>query len=127
MNYQLSRYLQHKQNGTTVIKDAAELRVKETDRIAAVTKELTKIGANIEATEDGMIIHGPTVLTGGTMDSYGDHRLGMMAAIASLISTEPITIKDSACIDISYPTFFEDLEMITKGLSYNAFKNLLKQ
>ena len=98
--------------GTTIIKDAAELRVKETDRIAAVTNELTKLGANIEATDDGMIIHGPTVLTGGTLDSYGDHRLGMMAAIASLITTEPITIKDSACIDISYPTFFEDLEMV---------------
>ncbi|WP_371812490.1 3-phosphoshikimate 1-carboxyvinyltransferase [Sporosarcina sp. Marseille-Q4063] len=98
--------------GTTIIKDASELRVKETDRIAAVTNELTKLGANIEATDDGMIIQGPTVLTGGTMDSYGDHRLGMMAAIASLITTEPITIIDSACIDISYPAFFEDLEMI---------------
>jgi 3-phosphoshikimate 1-carboxyvinyltransferase len=98
--------------GTTVIKDAAELRVKETDRIAAVTNELTKLGANIEATDDGMIIQGPTPLAGGTLDSYGDHRLGMMAAIASLITTEPITIKDSACIDISYPTFFEDLEKV---------------
>ncbi|WP_425505467.1 3-phosphoshikimate 1-carboxyvinyltransferase [Sporosarcina jiandibaonis] len=100
--------------GTTIIKDASELRVKETDRIAAVTNELSKLGANIEATVDGMIIHGPTALRGGTMDSYGDHRLGMMAAIASLITTEPITIKDSACIDISYPTFFEDLEEITR-------------
>lgn len=98
--------------GTTVIKDAAELRVKETDRIAAVTNELTKIGANIEATADGMIIHGPTPLRGGTMDSYGDHRLGMMAGIASLITAEPVTIEDPACIDISYPTFFEDLEML---------------
>ena len=53
--------------GTTVIKDAAELRVKETDRIAAVTNELTKMGANIEATEDGMIIHGPTLLSGGML------------------------------------------------------------
>lgn len=99
--------------GTTIIKDAAELRVKETDRIAAVTNELKKLGANIEATDDGMIIHGPTPLTGGKMDSYGDHRLGMMAAIASLISTEPIEIKDPACIDISYPTFFEDLQTVT--------------
>lgn len=98
--------------GTTVIKDAAELRVKETDRIAAVTNELNQLGANIEATADGMIIHGPTPLTGGKMDSYGDHRLGMMAAIASLIATGPIEINDPACIDISYPTFFEDLETI---------------
>lgn len=99
-------------NGTTIIKDAAELRVKETDRIAAVTNELTKMGANIEATPDGMIIHGPTPLQGGTMDSYGDHRLGMMAGIASLITVEPVTIKNPTCIDISYPSFFEDLEML---------------
>lgn len=99
-------------NGTTIIKDAAELRVKETDRIAAVTNELSKIGANIEATADGMIIHGPTKLTGGTMDSYGDHRLGMMAAIVSLIASGPVSIEDPACIDISYPTFFEDLEKL---------------
>jgi len=99
-------------NGTTIIKDAAELRVKETDRIAAVTKELTKIGANIEATVDGMIIHGPTPLTGGTMDSYGDHRLGMMAAIASLIASESVFIEDVSCINISYPNFFKDLEIL---------------
>lgn len=98
--------------GTTVIKDAAELRVKETDRIAAVTEALSAVGANIEATADGMIIHGPTPLTGGTMDSYGDHRLGMMAAITSLVASGPITIKDPACIDISYPAFFEDLERL---------------
>lgn len=100
--------------GTTIIKDAAELRVKETDRILAVTNELTKIGANIEATSDGMIIHGLTPLKGGNMDSYGDHRLGMMAGIASLISEEPITIEDAACIDISYPSFFEDLKTVAK-------------
>lgn len=101
--------------GKTVIKDAAELRVKETDRIAAVTNELTKIGANVEATPDGMIIHGPTPLKGGRMDSYGDHRLGMMAGIASLITSEPITIQDAACIDISYPSFFKSLESVTQN------------
>lgn len=101
--------------GQTIIKDAAELRVKETDRIAAVTNELTKIGANVEATPDGMIIHGPTPLKGGTMDSYGDHRLGMMAGIASLITSEPITIQDAACIDISYPSFFKSLESVTQN------------
>lgn len=96
--------------GTTIIKDAAELRVKETDRIAAVTAELTKLGARIEATDDGMIIEGPTPLTGGTLKSYGDHRLGMMAAIASLVSTSAIQIEDPSCIAISYPNFFEHLE-----------------
>ncbi|CAM3057062.1 3-phosphoshikimate 1-carboxyvinyltransferase [Filibacter tadaridae] len=99
-------------SGKTVIKDAGELRVKETDRIEAVTNELIKIGADVQATADGMIIHGPTVLTGGQMASYGDHRIGMMAAIASLVSLQPITIEDPACISISYPQFFEDLEIL---------------
>lgn len=100
--------------GKTVIKNAEELRVKETDRILAVTTELTKLGATVEATEDGMIIHGPTPLIGGKMDSYGDHRLGMMAGIASLITQEAVTIEDAACIDISYPSFFEHLQAVTK-------------
>ena len=104
--------------GTTVIKDAGELRVKETDRIAAVTSELKKLGANIEATDDGMIIHGPTELSGGTLDSYGDHRLGMMAAIAALVASAPIQIEDPSCIAISYPGFFTDLEKL--AVSINA-------
>ncbi|KAA0966130.1 3-phosphoshikimate 1-carboxyvinyltransferase [Sporosarcina sp. ANT_H38] len=102
--------------GTTIIKDAGELRVKETDRIAAVTSELKKIGANIEATDDGMIINGPTKLSGGTLASYGDHRLGMMAAIAALISSAPIRIEDPACIAISYPGFFIDLEKLAVSI-----------
>lgn len=101
-------------SGTTIIKDAEELRVKETDRIAAVTTELTKLGAHIKATADGMIIHGPTPLKGGQLDSYGDHRLGMMAAIAGLITDGPVTINGHTCIDISYPTFFQDLATLTK-------------
>ena len=102
--------------GTTVIKDAAELRVKETDRIAAVTDELTKLGADITATEDGMIIKGRTALLGGNLKSYGDHRIGMMAAIAALVSQGPIHIEDTSCIAISYPNFFEHLsEIVTAG------------
>lgn len=100
--------------GTTVIKDAEELRVKETDRIAAVVKELTKMGANIEATEDGMIIQGPTALTGAEMTSYGDHRLGMMAAIGALAASGEVVIDDPECISISYPNFFEHLNLLTK-------------
>jgi 3-phosphoshikimate 1-carboxyvinyltransferase len=103
--------------GTTIIKDAGELRVKETDRIAAVTSELKKIGANIEATDDGMIIHGPSELSGGTLVSYGDHRLGMMAGIAALIASAPIHIEDPACIAVSYPGFFNDLEKLTVALN----------
>ncbi|KAA0958203.1 3-phosphoshikimate 1-carboxyvinyltransferase [Planococcus sp. ANT_H30] len=103
--------------GTTVIRDAEELRVKETDRISAVVKELTKMGADIEATEDGMIIHGPTALTGAEMTSYGDHRLGMMAAIAALIASSEVVIDDAECISISYPNFFEQLNLLTTRLS----------
>ncbi|MGN7386619.1 3-phosphoshikimate 1-carboxyvinyltransferase [Sporosarcina sp. SAFN-015] len=101
--------------GTTVIKDAGELRVKETDRIAAVTDELTKLGANVKATDDGMIIEGPTALSGGELKSYGDHRIGMMAAIASLVSDGPIHIEDPSCIAISYPNFFDHLSQIVSA------------
>lgn len=98
--------------GTTVIKDAEELRVKETDRITAVVDELSKMGADITATEDGMIINGPTPLNGANMKTYGDHRLGMMAAIASLTAGGPVSIDDSECIAVSYPGFFEQLNKL---------------
>ncbi|MEK4229018.1 3-phosphoshikimate 1-carboxyvinyltransferase [Solibacillus sp. FSL H8-0538] len=98
--------------GTTVIKDAEELKVKETDRITAVVTELKKLGANIEATDDGMIINGPTKLHGGALKSYGDHRIGMMAAVAALVTDDPVTLDDAACIAVSYPTFFEHLETL---------------
>ncbi|MDV6377682.1 3-phosphoshikimate 1-carboxyvinyltransferase [Sporosarcina sp. GW1-11] len=100
--------------GQTVIKDAEELRVKETDRIEAVATELRKLGAIIETTEDGMIITGPIPLTGGTLQSYGDHRIGMMAAIAGLITSDPVHIDNPSCIAISYPHFFEDLSSLVK-------------
>ena len=98
--------------GTTVIKDAKELRVKETDRIAAVVDTLTSLGANVEAREDGMIIHGNQSLQGGVIDSYGDHRIGMMGAVASLICNEPVTIQNKECINISYPPFFQHLAQL---------------
>lgn len=95
--------------GTTVIKDAEELKVKETNRIDTVVEELTKLGAKIEATEDGMIIHGKTPLKGGNVSSYGDHRIGMMLAIAGCISSEEVIISNAESIAISYPNFFEHL------------------
>jgi 3-phosphoshikimate 1-carboxyvinyltransferase len=101
--------------GTTIIRDAQELKVKETDRITAVVTELKKLGANIEATDDGMIINGPTKLHGGDLHSYGDHRIGMMSAIAALVSTSPIEIDDPDCIAVSYPTFFEHVEGLLKN------------
>ena len=100
--------------GTTIIRDAEELKVKETDRITAVVTELKKLGADITATDDGMIINGPTSLKGAKLSTYGDHRIGMMAAIASLITDSPIEIDDADCIAVSYPTFFEHLDLLLK-------------
>ncbi|WP_243386596.1 3-phosphoshikimate 1-carboxyvinyltransferase [Bacillus kexueae] len=99
--------------GTTVIKDAAELKVKETNRIDTVVRELRKLGANIEATDDGMIIHGDTQLTGGvTVSSHGDHRIGMMLAIASLICEHSIELEGYEAISVSYPSFFDHLNKL---------------
>ncbi|CAM5181500.1 3-phosphoshikimate 1-carboxyvinyltransferase OS=Ureibacillus acetophenoni OX=614649 GN=aroA PE=3 SV=1 [Ureibacillus acetophenoni] len=101
--------------GKTVIRNAEELKVKETDRITAVVTELKKLGAKIEATDDGMIIEGPTKLHGGSLKSYGDHRIGMMAAVAGLITDSPVELDDADCIAVSYPSFFEHVnELIHK-------------
>ena len=100
--------------GKTVIKDAAELKVKETNRIDVVVNELKKLGADIEATEDGMIIHGNSSLQGNHVDSYMDHRIGMMLAIASCIAQGETVIHKSDAVHVSYPTFFEQLEKLKK-------------
>ena len=100
--------------GTTIIKDAEELKVKETNRIDAVVNELKKLGASITATDDGMIIEGPTPLTGGAITTYGDHRIGMMGAVAALIADGEVSLDDADCIAVSYPTFFEHVEALTK-------------
>src|SRR5699024_8603561 len=99
--------------GKTVIKNAEELRVKETDRIKAVVEVLTTLGANIEEKEDGMIIYGRTDLLGGTIKSYADHRMAMLGAIASLICKNRVVIDDISSIAISYPDFFDHIEKIT--------------
>lgn len=101
--------------GTTVIKDAAELKVKETNRIDTVASELKKIGANIEPTEDGMKIHGKTPLTGGAkVSSHGDHRIGMMLGIAACICEQPIDILQPEAVSVSYPSFFEHIEKLAE-------------
>ncbi|MEK4079615.1 3-phosphoshikimate 1-carboxyvinyltransferase [Solibacillus sp. FSL K6-1126] len=100
--------------GKTIIKDAEELKVKETNRIDAVVNELKKLGANIEATDDGMIIEGPTPLHGGSLRTYGDHRIGMMGAIAALIADGEVELDDADCIAVSYPTFFDHINNILK-------------
>ncbi|MCT6817909.1 MAG: 3-phosphoshikimate 1-carboxyvinyltransferase, partial [Lysinibacillus fusiformis] len=99
-------------HGQTIIKDAEELKVKETDRITAVVAELKKLGANIEATNDGMIIKGPTPLKGASLKTYGDHRIGMMGAVAALITEGSVTLDDAQCIAVSYPSFFEHIEAV---------------
>lgn len=97
--------------GETIIKDAHELKVKETNRIDTVVNELTKLGANITATDDGMIIKGRNHLKGGsTVSSHGDHRIGMMLAIAALICDNEVQLQQKEAIAVSYPTFFNDLE-----------------
>jgi len=99
--------------GETVIKDAEELKVKETDRIAVVAEALTALGADVRPTDDGMIIHGKTPLHGGaTINSLGDHRIGMMAAIASLLTQKGLELERAESINTSYPSFFTDLEAL---------------
>lgn len=98
--------------GKTIIKDASELKVKETNRIDTVVQELTKLGASIEATEDGMIIHGGTELKGGTVSSHGDHRIGMMLAIASLLCKDQVELENPESISVSYPNFFSHLNSL---------------
>lgn len=95
--------------GTTIIKNAEELKVKETNRIDATCDELNKLGAKIEATADGLIIHGPTPLHGGAVSSLGDHRIGMMLQVAAMLTEEEVTLEKPEAIAISYPTFFEDV------------------
>ena len=98
--------------GKTIIRDAEELRHKETDRITAVVDILNTLGASVEGTADGMIIEGETPLIGGQVDSDGDHRLGMMNAIASLICRDEVILTNPDVINISYPTFFDDLNKL---------------
>ncbi|UMZ73224.1 3-phosphoshikimate 1-carboxyvinyltransferase [Natranaerofaba carboxydovora] len=93
--------------GTTVLKDAKELRYKETDRIKAITSELTKMGANISEKEDGFIVKGPTPLKGERVKSFDDHRIAMALSVAAKISTGKTYIENPECADISFPGFYQ--------------------
>ena len=104
-------------NGSTMITDAAELRVKETDRIATLAEEITKLGAQVEVMEDGFIITGPTPLTGSRVNSHGDHRLAMALAIAGLIARDETIIENCECIPDSFPGFIETMNAI--GADYD--------
>ncbi|MCK9582425.1 MAG: 3-phosphoshikimate 1-carboxyvinyltransferase [Endomicrobiales bacterium] len=98
--------------GQTKIYGAQELRVKESDRIKTIASELTKMGADIEETEDGLIINGPTKLKGAKVESYNDHRIAMMLSIASLIADGKTYINDVVCVGTSYAKFRSDLDSI---------------
>jgi len=99
--------------GVTVIKDAAELRVKETDRIRDLVNELSKFGATIEEMPDGMTIYGGAKLRGARCSSHHDHRLAMALGIAGLVAEGETVIEDAEVVDVSYPTFWQDMRRIT--------------
>ena len=96
-------------DGTTIIRDAAELKVKESNRIAIMVQNLTAMGADVEETEDGMIIHGGNPLHGAVIETKKDHRIAMTFAIAALAAEGDTEILDAECVDISYPQFYRDL------------------
>ncbi|SFQ96617.1 3-phosphoshikimate 1-carboxyvinyltransferase [Desulfoscipio geothermicus] len=99
--------------GETVVQDAAELRHKETDRIAAVVQVLRSMNADIEERPDGFIIRGGRRLRGAVCDSFGDHRMAMSAAVAGLTAYGETTVKGAECVKISYPNFFDTLNSIS--------------
>ncbi len=92
--------------GVTSIRDARELRVKETDRITAMAESLKMLGIAVTETEDGMDITGSELLLGGSVDSCGDHRIAMSMAVAALVASSPVTVTDIGCVATSFPTFF---------------------
>ena len=98
--------------GTTVIKDAQELKVKESNRIDVMVKNLSAMGAHIQATEDGMIIEGGHPLHGAVIESKLDHRIAMSLAMAALASEGETQILGADCVKISYPEFYQDLRRL---------------
>jgi len=101
--------------GVTTIREARELRVKETDRISAMATNLRALGVPVEECDDGMDVTGVERLAGGSVDSFGDHRIAMSLAVAALVSTDGISIADTGCIATSFPSFFALLEKVTRG------------
>ena len=101
-------------DGETVIRDAQELKVKESNRIDAVVTELKRAGVDIRATDDGMVIHGGQAVHGAEFQTYGDHRMAMSMAVLALAAEGSSTITDPSVVDISFPGFFDYLEMLQK-------------
>lgn len=100
--------------GKTIIRDAQELKVKETDRIATVASQLSKFGASVTPTDDGLIIEGGAALTGAVIDSMGDHRIGMAMAVAGLAAEGETTINNAESINVSFPGFASLLAQLTR-------------
>jgi 3-phosphoshikimate 1-carboxyvinyltransferase len=99
--------------GRTTIRDARELRVKETDRIAAMATNLRQLGVGVNENDDGMDITGVEKLSGGKVKSFGDHRIAMSLSIATLASSSDITVDDTECVATSFPSFFQLLEKVS--------------
>ena len=98
---------------TTYITNAARLRIKESDRLTAVTTVLNALGASVQELPDGLVIHGVDALAGGvTVDSFNDHRIAMMTAMAATRCTAPVRLTDAGCVKKSYPNFWEDYEKL---------------
>ncbi len=100
--------------GDTVIRDAQELKVKESNRLDIMVDGLSRMGVDVEATDDGMIIHGGKPLHGAVIDSHKDHRIAMSFAVASLIAEGETEIQDADCVNISYPEFYRDLNSLIR-------------
>ena len=98
--------------GETIIRDAADLKAKESDRIATTTSNLKAMGADIQPTEDGMIIRGGKPLHGAELDSYLDHRIAMAMTVAAMNAEGPSQMKDADCVNISYPSFYQDMKRL---------------
>jgi len=101
-------------HGQTIIRDAQELRVKESDRLSAIATELGKLGARIQELPDGLVIEGPTRWRGAETQSKGDHRMAMTLAIAALLTPDPVTIDGVACTETSYPGFWSALAALRR-------------
>jgi 3-phosphoshikimate 1-carboxyvinyltransferase len=100
------------------VRDAAELRVKEVDRISLLAGELRKLGAELSEQADGFTVHGPTRLAGGEVDSFGDHRLGMALAVAGLAARRETLVHDAGCIADSFPGFVETMQTLGANMEW---------
>ncbi|MEP6921960.1 MAG: 3-phosphoshikimate 1-carboxyvinyltransferase, partial [bacterium] len=101
-------------DGGIEIREASELRLKESDRISATVKNLRAMGAMVEETADGMLVGGPTQLHGAVIDSYGDHRIAMAFSVAALLASGESEIEGAECVSVSFPEFFNLLESIVE-------------